>query len=42
MIDEDEERARVSQQINRPASHKIPDTPDGVENTEDQLGRAAA
>jgi len=27
MIDEDEERARVNQPINRIASHRIPDTP---------------
>ena len=27
MIDEDEERTRVNQPINRTASHRIPDTP---------------
>jgi IS30 family transposase len=27
MIDEDEERTRANQPINRPASHRIPDTP---------------
>jgi hypothetical protein len=27
MIDENEERTRVNQPINRPASHRIPDTP---------------